>query len=111
MIFSRVIIFNAAVNPVSRIPLRTTVAEALKAPGRRLPRLGLLYITQDDTHSLSPGKDLCARVDGFSRHAARIVELQDRADLERLCYYGLRALFSHDRLSLEPDGWGNPKRW
>jgi hypothetical protein len=47
---------------------------------------------------------LCATVDGFCLHAARTVAAADRMGLERLCRYGLRAPFSHERLSLLPDG-------
>lgn len=46
----------------------------------------------------------CAKLDGFSLHAARTVEAHDRAGLERLCRAGLRAPFSLDRLSIDPDG-------
>ena len=54
---------------------------------------------------MTPGhKPLCARVNGFSLHAARVVESSDRDGLERLCRYGLRAPFSQDRLSLTTDG-------
>jgi hypothetical protein len=49
-------------------------------------------------------KALCARVDGYSLHAARTVDAGDRQGLERLCRYGLRAPFSLDRLSLTTDG-------
>jgi hypothetical protein len=49
-------------------------------------------------------KHLCANVEGFGLHAARAVPAHDRAGLERLCRYGLRAPFSQDRLSLLPDG-------
>ena len=47
---------------------------------------------------------LCARVAGFSLHAAQVVSGADRAALERLCRYGLRAPFSQQRLSLCSDG-------
>ena len=47
---------------------------------------------------------LCARLAGFSRHAARRVEDRDREGLERLCRYGLRAPFALDRFSLTDDG-------
>ena len=47
---------------------------------------------------------MCTRVQGFSLHAARTVAADDRLGLERLCRYGLRAPFSLDRLSLDPDG-------
>jgi len=67
--------------------------EALRLPGSR-----------SDGHDDSDGKPLCARVDGFSLHAARTVEPQDRAGLERLCRYGLRAPMSLDRLSIDQDG-------
>jgi hypothetical protein len=50
------------------------------------------------------GKPLCAKVDGFSLHAARTVEAKDREGLERLCRYGLRSPLSLERLALDPDG-------
>ena len=49
-------------------------------------------------------KPLCANVEGFGLHAARIVAAHDRAGLERLCSYGLRPPFSQKRLSLLDDG-------
>ena len=49
-------------------------------------------------------KPLCANVEGFGLHAARIVAAHDRAGLERLCSYGLRPPFSQERLSLLDDG-------
>ena len=47
---------------------------------------------------------LCANVEGYCLHAARTVSAGDRAGLERLCRYGLRAPFSQERLTLLPDG-------
>ena len=47
---------------------------------------------------------LCARIAGFSLHAARSVETHDRPGLERLCRYGLRPPFAAERLSVLPDG-------
>jgi hypothetical protein len=47
-----------------------------------------------------PDKPLCSRINGFSLHAARIVEPDDRDGLERLAPYCLRAPYSLDRLSL-----------
>jgi len=56
-------------------------------------------------HSGGTGnKPLCARVDGFSLHAASSVAASDRAGLERLLGYGLRAPFALDRFSMLPDG-------
>ena len=52
----------------------------------------------------SPDKPLCARLGGFSLHAATAVVEHDREGLERLCRYGLRVPFSQRRLSLLPDG-------
>jgi hypothetical protein len=49
-------------------------------------------------------KPLCCRNGGFSLHAARVVEPDDRIGLERLCRYGLRAPYALDRFSLDPDG-------
>ena len=50
------------------------------------------------------GKPLCASVAGFSLHAAQFVQAHDREALERLLRYGLRAPFSQERLSRQPDG-------
>jgi len=49
-------------------------------------------------------KPLCDSADGFSLHAARTVRADDRNGLEALCRYGLRAPFSNERLSIDPDG-------
>jgi len=51
-----------------------------------------------------PKKPLSAVVAGFSLHAARTVDEDDREGLQRLCRYGLRSPFSQQRLSLLPDG-------
>ena len=66
--------------------------DALRAPGRA------------GGHDDPDAKPLCARIDGFSLHAARTVAPSDRTGLERLCRYGLRAPFSQERLSVDPDG-------
>jgi hypothetical protein len=50
------------------------------------------------------GKPLCAKVAGFSLHAAHAVAATDRAGLERLCRYGLREPFSQERLARRADG-------
>jgi hypothetical protein len=91
--------------------VRAAAAEALRLPLPRVER-------NDDGHvGYEERKALCARVDGFSLHAARVVAPHDRHGLERLCRYGLRAPFSVDRLSTTPDGrvrlallrpWPNP---
>jgi len=58
-----------------------------------------------DGHDGDEGtKHLCDSADGFSLHAARSIRPDDRHGLEALCRYGLRAPFSNDRLSLDPDG-------
>jgi len=72
-------------------------AEALRMPG---PRQQLdLGIPSSESR-----KPLCAKVDGFSLHAARTVKADDREGLERLCRYGLRSPLSMERLSVDPDG-------
>ena len=43
-------------------------------------------------------------MDGFSLHAARTVEADDREGLERLCRYGLRSPLSLERLSVDSEG-------
>lgn len=78
--------------------VRAAAAEALRIPLARVER-------SDDGHvGFDERKPLCARVDGFSLHAARTVAPHDRQGLERLCRYGLRAPFSQDRLSTTSDG-------
>jgi len=63
---------------------------------------------ETDTTAANHGRDtpkpLCAKVDGFSLHALRTVAPHDRAGLEQLCRYGLRAPFALDRISIAPDG-------
>jgi len=68
-------------------------------------------------HAWAQDKPLCAKVDGFSLHAARTVDEHDRKGLERLCRYCLRSPLSLERLSIDPDGrvryrlhrpWPNP---
>jgi len=91
--------------------VRAVAAEALRIPLARVERA-------DDGHvGAEERKQLCARIDGFSLHAARVVAPHDRQGLERLCRYGLRAPFSLDRISTTPDGrvrlqllrpWPNP---
>ena len=72
-------------------------AEALRTPG---PRQQLdLGVPPSENR-----KPLCAKVDGFSLHAARTVSAADREGLERLCRYGLRSPLSLERLSVDPDG-------
>jgi len=91
--------------------VHAVAAEALRVPLARAER-------HDDGHvGTEAHKALCARIDGFSLHAARTVAPHDRQGLERLCRYGLRAPFSLDRLSTTSDGrvrlqllrpWPNP---
>lgn len=45
-----------------------------------------------------------ASVDGFSIHADTAVPAHNRLGLEKLCRYGMRPAFSHERLSLSEDG-------
>jgi len=63
----------------------------------------------EDDHDGDPAfggrhRGLCDSADGFSLHAARVVRADDRDGLEALLRYGLRAPFSNERLSLDPDG-------
>jgi hypothetical protein len=75
--------------------LRRALASAVKPP---LPSFEL-----EPTHAPAP-KRLCAKLAGFSLHAAQAVEAHDRSGLERLCRYGLRAPFSQERLTRRADG-------
>jgi len=83
------------------LPLRTSAAESVQVPGQR-PRT--FDEARESRPTVLPDKPLCRRINGFSLHAARVVEPDDRAGLERLARYCLRAPYSLDRLSLTPDG-------
>jgi hypothetical protein len=73
--------------------LREALAKAVEPPLPR-PALGLEGLPLP-----APMRGpLCAKVAGFSLHAARVVGPADRDGLERLCRYGLRAPFSQERL-------------
>ena len=47
---------------------------------------------------------LRAWCDGFSLHAGVVVPDHDREALERLCRYGARPAFAHERLAWTADG-------
>ncbi len=83
------------------LPLRTSAAESVQVPGQR-PRT--FDEAREPRLTVLPDKPLCSRINGFSLHAARTVEPDDRAGLERLARYCLRAPYSLDRLSLTTDG-------
>ncbi len=78
--------------------LRQALARSVEAP---LPRAG---VGLEDARPEPPQTPLCAKVAGFSLHAARLVPADDRVALERLCRYGLRAPFAVSRFSLAADG-------
>jgi len=78
-------------------PVLAANADAIHLPGPRL-------LPGMTANIAEPGKPLCAKVDGFSLHAARTVEAADREGLERLCRYGLRSPLSLERLSVGPEG-------
>jgi hypothetical protein len=50
-----------------------------------------------------PGRR-AAFLDGYSLHADRYVDANDREGLERLCRYGARSPIANSRLSLDPGG-------
>jgi hypothetical protein len=76
--------------------LRRALASAVKPP---LPSFEL-----EPTDTPAASKPLCAKLAGFTLHAAQAVEAHDRSGLERLCRYGLRAPFSQERLTRRADG-------
>jgi hypothetical protein len=84
-------------DPDEDAPVLAANADAIHLPGPRL-------LPGMEAPVLEAGKPLCAKVDGFSLHAARRVEAADREGLERLCRYGLRSPLSLERLALDPDG-------
>lgn len=80
--------------------LDETMGEAMA----KLPRLPLA----DEPSDADPPKDTrsrrCAHIDGFSIHANTAVPADNRLGLEKLCRYGMRPAFSHERLRLTQDG-------
>lgn len=75
-------------------PLRQRYARAARSPARGRP------VIDDELPSL------CARIEGFSLHAATAVHENDRQGLERLCRYGARPALSVERLREHPGGDG-----
>jgi hypothetical protein len=80
--------------------LRGRIATGPRA-GQPVMRLGD-RIEVEDVESV-PGKR-CASVQGFSLHAAVVVDARDRKRLERLARYISRAPVATERLSRLPDG-------
>ena len=76
--------------------IRVALAAPLDPP---LSKLGLELLDHTSTDAA-----LCAKIAGFSLHAARVVPAHDRDALEKLCRYGLRPPFSQERLSRRSDG-------
>lgn len=92
-----------------RATLQVALDTALRPPVKPPPTLAF-----GAPEPPPPSKTLCATAGGFSLHAARTVDANDREGLERLCRYGLRAPFSQRRLSVLPDGkvrYELPKPW
>jgi hypothetical protein len=76
---------------------------------QRVPQLVVPDESQDDEssdleHSTPKRSRRCASVDGFSIHANTAISSENRVGLERLCRYGMRPAFSHERLSLTEEG-------
>jgi hypothetical protein len=78
--------------------MRDALAAAVEPP---LPSPRLALPEADPEGAAQP---LCAKVAGFSLHVAHAVAASDRAGLERLCRYGLRAPFAQERLARRADG-------
>jgi hypothetical protein len=51
-----------------------------------------------------PTSHRSAFLDGYSFHANRLIDANDREGLERLCRYGTRSPVANARLSLDPTG-------
>jgi hypothetical protein len=58
----------------------------------------------DDQPSPERRSKRCAQLDGFSVHANTSIAADNRLGLEKLCRYGMRPAFSHQRLSLDSKG-------
>ena len=83
---------RSEVDPEPGDPLTAAYAAASRSPGR-----GSIAVEEEPPA-------LCARIEGFSLHAATRVHQNDREGLERLCRYGARPALSAERLSEREDG-------
>lgn len=93
--------------------LHAAAVEALRSPRPPpAPRMSRRERAGDSADGRDPDdhgdddlpKPLCDSADGFSLHAATVADADDREGLEALLRYGLRAPFSNERLSIDPDG-------
>jgi len=93
-----------------RIAITREVSPAIvrwRRCNRRWPRRSALRCRRSAWREGGEGeqkKPLCAKVAGFTLHAAQAVPAEDRAGLESLCRYGLRAPFSQRRIERHSDG-------
>jgi len=78
------------------------ISEAMSRPA--LPLWAEAAKDEQAEAASTPRPRRCASVDGFSIHAGTAVSATNRFGLEKLCRYGLRPAFSHERLSLAPGG-------
>lgn len=100
-----VTIVVAALDDTDGEAFERAIAEAM----RHVPRVSLMDdMTEDDAPKIEETKvktqRRAASMDGFSIHANTSVPANSRAALEKLCRYGMRPAFSHERLSLTDDG-------
>jgi ribosomal protein S27E len=78
------------------LPIAQAMSEALRVPQQSSQ-------SQPDHEDHQP-VSLCLKMDGFSLHAARKIEPQDRAGLEKLLRYGTRSPIASRRLRIDQDG-------
>jgi len=71
-----------------------------RAANARVARIG----NDPDAYTPKPETPWHARYASFDLHAGRTVRPDDRAGLERLCHYLLRAPLAQERIELLPDG-------
>jgi hypothetical protein len=95
----------AALEPALADVLEGAIGEGMQA----VPLLAAANAAEDDTPDEEKRLQVraarhAASVDGFSIHAATAVPARNRIGLEKLCRYGLRSAFSHERLTLSPSG-------
>jgi hypothetical protein len=92
----------ATLEPTEDGLLDSAIADGMqKVPS--LPEPLAEHAPDDEPHKVRTSRR-SASVDGFSIHADTAVAPPNRLGLEKLCRYGLRPAFSHERLSLSEDG-------